>query len=119
VLDADAATSRPVSGRVIGFYRRTGPNTWDDYEFVPEDGGSIDVYPDTPVQIENEGAVFRMRRSGQVIVVEWVPDPGEVEPGSEREHFLESCVGDEDPTPEGNLTHWLHGELKKKREPSD
>jgi hypothetical protein len=120
VLDADATTSRTLSGRIVGFYRPTGPNSWDDYELVDADGGPIEVYPETPIQIEKQGAAFRMRRQGQVIVVAWAPEPGEIQPGGEiREQFLRSCVRDEDPTPEGNLGVWLHGELSKKREPSD
>ena len=69
VLDANAMTSRTVSGRVVGFYRRTGPNSWDDYELVDDDGGPIEVYPDTPIQVEKQGAAFRMRRQGHVIML--------------------------------------------------
>jgi len=120
VLDANAMTSCTLSGRVVGFYRRTGPNSWDDYELVVEDGGPIEVYPEMPIQVENQGAEFRMRRKGQVIVVAWVPEPGEIDPGGEiREDFLRSCVRDEDPTPDGHFGAWLHGELSKEREPSD
>ena len=120
MLDADATTSRVVSGRVTGFYRRTGPNSWDDYELVVEDGGPIEVYPDTRIQVETQGAAFRMRRKGQVIVVAWAPEPGAIEPGGDiREQFLTSCINDEDPTPDGNLGVWLHGKLTKKREPRD
>ncbi len=82
VLDADATTSRAFSGRVVGVYRRSGPNAWDDYVLVDEDGGS--------------------------------------EAGTDlRSRFLKSCVRDEDPTPEGNLAVWLHGQLDRKPEPND
>ena len=48
VLDADATTARSFWGRVLGVYRRTGPNSWDDYALVEEDGGPIEVFAETP-----------------------------------------------------------------------
>ena len=61
-----------------------------------------------------------MRRKGEVILVAWTPEDGGREAGAElHARFLRSCVRDEDPTPEGNLAVWLHGELDKKPEPSD
>ena len=120
VLDADATTSRAFPGRVVGVYRRTGPNSWDDYVLVDEDGGPIEVSAETPIQVEEDGATFRMRRRGEVIVVAWTPEDGGSEAGADlRARFLKSCVRDEDPTPEGNLGAWLHGELDKKPEPGD
>jgi hypothetical protein len=120
VLDADAATSRALTGRVVGFFRRIGPNAWDEYELVEEDGGPIDVYAGTPIQVEGDGATFRMRRRGEVLRVAWTPDDGGPEAGGDlRARFLASCVSDEDPTPEGNLAVWLHGKLRDKPEPND
>ena len=120
VLDADATTSRALSGRVVGVYRRTGPNSWDDYLLVDEDGGPIEVAAGTPIQVEAVGATFRMRRRGEVVVVAWTPDDGGTEAGADlRARFLRSCVRDQDPTPEGNLAAWLHGRLDEKPEPND
>jgi len=120
VLDADATTSRAFPGRVVGVYRRSGPNSWDDYVLVDEDAGPIDVSAEIPIQLETDGAVFRMRRKGEVVLVKWTPDDGGPGAGADlRARFLESCVRDEDPTPEGNLAIWLHGELEKKPEPND
>ena len=120
VLDAEATTSRAFSGRVIGSYRRSGPNTWDDYVLVDEDGGTIDVLAETPIQVERDGATFRMRRRGEVILVAWTPEDGGHEAGADlRARFLKACVREEDPTPEGNLGAWLHGELARKPEPHD
>jgi len=120
VLDADATTSRAFSGRVVGVYRRCGPDSWDDYVLVEEDGGPIEVFAETPIQVERDGATFRMRRKGEVILVAWTPEDGGRGAGAElHARFLKSCVRDEDPTPEGNLGAWLHGELKEKPEPHD
>ena len=79
VLDADATTSRAFPGRVVGVFRRTGPNAWDDYVLVDEDGGPIEVFGETPIQVEADGATFRMRRKGEVVRVAWTPDDGEGE----------------------------------------
>ena len=79
VLDPDAKTARAFRGRIVGAYRRVGPNAWDDYRFVSEDGGVIDVLPGLKIQLERHGARFRMRRQGRVIRVEWEPGPEEME----------------------------------------
>jgi hypothetical protein len=61
-----------------------------------------------------------MRRTGEVAVVAWGPAPGEAGDGSAlRARFLERCIRHEDPTPEGSLGAWLHGELKPKPEAND
>ena len=120
VLDADATTSRALSGRVVGVFRRTGPNAWDDYVLVDEDGGPIAVFAETPIQVESEGATFRMRRRGEVVRVAWTPGGGEGEGGADlRARFLKSCVRHVDPTPEGSLAAWLHGQLDEKPKAND
>lgn len=120
VLDADATTSRAFTGRVVGVFRRAGPNAWDDYVLVDEDGGPIEVFAQTPIQVEREGATFRMRRRGEVVRVAWTPDDGGNEGKVDlRARFLDSCVRHEDPTPEGNLAAWLHGQLDDKPKAND
>lgn len=119
VLDADAVTSRAFAGRIVGVFRRTGPNSWDDYVLAEKAGGPIDVLAETPVQVESEGAVVRLRRAGEVVQVEWVPDAAEAAAPDRRKRFLESYIRHDDPTPEGNLGLWLHGELHRKPEASD
>ena len=120
VLDADSTTRCDVSGRVVGVYRRSGPNAWDDYVLVAEDGGTIEVLAETPIQVEASGAIFRMRRKGEVILVAWAPEDGESGSAEElRARFVTSCVRREPATPEGNLAAWLHGELRAKPEPHD
>ena len=69
VLDADSETSCTVRGRVVGVFRRRGPNSWDDYELRDEDGGLIEVFAQTPIQIEATGATFQgktIRATGTV-----------------------------------------------------
>ena len=120
VLDADATTRRTVSGRVVGVFRRSGPNSWDDYVLVDEDGGLIEVFAETPIQVEASGSTFRMRRKGEVIRVTWTPEDGAGETADElHARFLASCVRRDPATSEGNLAAWLHGELRAKPEPHD
>jgi hypothetical protein len=120
VLDANATVRRRFTGRLLGRYRRSGPNAWDDYVLDEQEGALIEVAPGTPVQVESEAAVFRMRYRGEVVVVAWLPNPGEVGRDSDpRALFLDGYVGDEDPTPEGSMGAWLHGELRPKRRAED
>jgi hypothetical protein len=119
VLDANATTSRTVSGRVVGVYRRSGPDSWDDYLLVDEDGGAIEVFAETLIQVEADGATFRMRRKGEVIRVRWSPEDGAPDAGEDlHARFLRSCVRPE-PTREGSLGAWLYGALDEKPEPHD
>jgi hypothetical protein len=74
VFDPNARTLQRLDGRVLGRFRRLGPNRWDPYEFLAEDGGSIRVLARVKIQLEPRGAVFRMRWRSRVIRVEWVPD---------------------------------------------
>ena len=79
VLDPDGRTARAFRGRIVGHYRRVGPDAWDDYRFVAEDGGEIDVLPGLKIQVERHGARFRMRRQGRVIRVEWSPSAADLD----------------------------------------
>jgi len=120
VLDADATTSCTVRGRVVGVYRRSGPNSWDDYLLANEDGGPIEVFAQTPIQVESSGATFRMRRKGDVIRVVWTPDDAEGKADDDlRARFLASCVKRDESRRDGNLGAWVHGKLAEKPEPHD
>lgn len=121
VLDADATTGRSFPGRVVGVFRRTGPNEWDDYELVQGDGGPVDVLAGIPIQLEPEGPRFRMRRRGEVVVVEWTPDDGSAgdREGGLRSRFLASCVRHQDPTPDGSFAAWLRSALDDKPKAND
>jgi hypothetical protein len=74
VMDANAQTTRAFTATVLGRFRRTGPNAWDDYEWVDDQAGTIAVAPGIPVQLEPEGADVRLRRHGEVVRVRWEPE---------------------------------------------
>jgi hypothetical protein len=96
VLDANGRTRRAFRGRIVGHYRRTGPNAWDDYEYVGRDEGEIEVLPDLEVQTEAWGALFRLRSGGRVVRVEWLPDAAarrELRGAAElRRYFLDRYI---------------------------
>ena len=93
VLDANARTAASFRARIVGHFRRTGPNTWDDYVFQPvENGETVDVFADVPIQVESEGAKFRMRRQGEVVRLVWHPADGETSGPDARARFLAKCV---------------------------
>ena len=73
VLDPNARTKAPFRGHVVGHYRATGPNAWDDFEYVEAEGGTIEVLAGLKVQAEPPLPRLRLRRRGQVQVVEWRP----------------------------------------------
>lgn len=96
VFQVNAVAKRTFAGRIVGRYRRLGPNAWDDYVYEPADGGGITVLPGLKIQVENKGAVFRMRHRGQVVAVEWQPVEqrlAEVRAGADaRDVFLKRCI---------------------------
>lgn len=77
VLDPNARTKAPFRAQVVGHYRSTGPNAWDDFEYVEREGGTIEVLAGLKVQTEPPLPRVRLRRRGQVQVVEWRPSPEE------------------------------------------
>lgn len=50
-----------------------------------------------PVQVEPEGAVFRMRRRGEVLRLQWQPDGAPGAEDDQRTRFLAECVRPWDP----------------------
>jgi len=75
VLDPDAETRRTFRARVLGHFKPTGPNSWDDYVFVSSaEGEELEVLPGLPVQLERRGPQLRLRRQGRVLRLEWLPD---------------------------------------------
>ncbi|MBI5489804.1 MAG: hypothetical protein HY905_20890 [Deltaproteobacteria bacterium] len=97
VLDPNAHARRAFRARVVGHFARTGPNAWDDYEFVAEPGKDLDVLPGIPIQVEEHGPSFRTRSRGRVVRAEWIPSGGAADsdrPGlaALRARFLAECV---------------------------
>lgn len=91
VLDPDALTAKHFRARVVGHWRRTGPNAWDNYRYRSEAGDEVEVLPGLKVKIERFGAMVRMRRQGRVERVEWIPEGGLVgaTPRELRAFFIE------------------------------
>jgi hypothetical protein len=73
VFSANARTKRTFGATIVGHFRRRGPNPWDEYTYVAEDGGPIDVFPGIKVQVEPRTRRFRMRARGKVVMAEWLP----------------------------------------------
>lgn len=100
VLDANARIKRSFTALIAGFFKNTGPNPWDDYEFIRAEQGTLDVYPGTTIQIEEYGTRVRMRKDGRVIRVIW--KPGDTDPvtlrdasaGELRRYFIETYLED-------------------------
>ena len=119
VLDPNARTLRPFRGRVLGWFRRLGPNRWDPYAFVGEDGGPIRVLARVKIQLEPRGAAFRMRAHGRVVRVEWTPDArqqAELSRGAQtpRRYFLTHLVADFGHRPGFGLAAVLASKLSRK-----
>jgi hypothetical protein len=96
VLDPNARTACAFPARTVGLFRRSGPNAWDDYVFESLVGGeAVDVKAGVPVQVEPEGAFFRMRYHGEVRRLAWQPvsEGGDCADADRlRTRFLAACV---------------------------
>jgi hypothetical protein len=122
VLDATHEVRVGFRAIVLGYFRRTGPNSWDDYEFVlrvaspvtrpagDQSSGELEfisVLPLVPVQLEARGVDVRLRSEGKVVRARFVPSEADVEtitlslgrafePKQDfralRQHFLASCL---------------------------
>ncbi len=107
VLDVNAVTKVEMEAVVIGRYRRTGPNKWDEWELIREPGGEIvTVEPESQIQLEPLGADpeirFRLRKRRKVSRLRWKPteaDETQLASGewgvqeSEEATFLEKMFG--------------------------
>jgi hypothetical protein len=69
VLDPNARVRERFRAKIVGHFRRLGPNRWDDYVLVDEDQGEMDVLPGVRVQLEDQGAEVRIRSHGHVLRV--------------------------------------------------
>jgi hypothetical protein len=99
VLDPNGRTRRAFAGCVVGRFRRLGPNAWDDYELLPAQEEPLRVAAGLMIQVEGGGARFRLRRRGEVVLVEWTPsqdERGAIAVAGRNLHaaFIEACVDD-------------------------
>ncbi len=119
ILDANARTRRPFRARVLGHFRRIGPNSWDPYRFVKSDEErEIEVFPGLKVQVEEFGAVFRIRSEGKVLRAEWLGSDAEdaEEAGDDgRSVFMQGDVTRYRNTPGRGLKAVIAKKLRKRR----
>jgi hypothetical protein len=104
VLDANARIKRTFSAQQVGYFRKAGPNPWDDYEFVRTLEEPFAPYPGTEIQLERSGTQFRVRKDGRVVRVKWTPgedDPESVrdDPAARRRYFIETYLEQYDDAP--------------------
>ena len=98
VLDPDGKTSQSFKGQIVGYFKAMGPNSWDDYSFVSEQGDTIEVLPSIKIMMESRGPLFRMRRQSRVIRVAWIPSAQDQQnidssaPSAQRAYFLHKYV---------------------------
>lgn len=88
VFKPNARVSHAFDARIVGGYHRCGPNSWDDYEYRPEAGGTITIVPGLRVQAEEEGPRIRLHHRGCVVVVEWRPDEDDGRTVAERRAYF-------------------------------
>lgn len=97
VLDVTHVAKRRFRGTPIGYFRRVGPNSWDDYQFVRMSSTGVageatapgvdvgprsellEVLPTVPLQLEPNGIEVRMRSGGRVVRLRWTPDVSDLE----------------------------------------
>lgn len=77
VLDVNAVTKMELRAELIGRFEPTGPNKWDDWELLADEGEQVAIEPDSHIQLEPLGADpeirFRFRRRRQVLQLRWLP----------------------------------------------
>lgn len=100
VLDANATVLGAFTAKVVGHFRRMGPNRWDDYQLVRAEGDSMEVFPGVRVQVERRGTRLRLRSQGKVWLVAWTPsaeddaDLAHASATAKRQYFLDHYVSD-------------------------
>ncbi|MCP5363667.1 MAG: hypothetical protein H6905_00270 [Hyphomicrobiales bacterium] len=92
VLDPSARVRCAFTGKIIGCFERTGPNSWDPYTLKMIAGDVITVLAGVKVYVDPSGPFIRLRRQGTVVVVEWVPDDdhvtNQIDPAEVRQIFV-------------------------------
>jgi hypothetical protein len=77
VLDPNMMTKVDLRGTVVGWFDKTGPNRWDDYEFNRDSSKEvIDIPAGSSIQLEPLGADpelrFRYRDGRKVAMLAWL-----------------------------------------------
>lgn len=100
VLDPNAVVRRRFRAKVVGHFRRAGPNRWDDYLFVEDDLGEVDVLPGVRVQLESQGSDLRIRSRGRVLRVRAIRSgPSNLTPRQRRDRFAAEYLDAFDESP--------------------
>ena len=78
VFDPNAVTRVELEARVLGRFRPTGPNKWDDFELQrTAEGEVLEVKAEEKIQVEPLGAAaevrFRLRERREVVLLRWLP----------------------------------------------
>jgi hypothetical protein len=99
VLDPNAIVRLGFRATVLGYFRRVGPNRWDDYVLV-EDQGEIDVLAGVRVQLEGRGSELRIRSRGRVLRVRPIQSGGsKLTPRQRRDRFVVQHLDSFDESP--------------------
>jgi len=119
VLDVTHVIRNRFRAEIIGYFRRMGPNPWDDYQFVrlsaPNGAAdqtragefhvgelpqTLELLPQVPLQLEAHGPVVRVRSCGSVVRARWIVAPVDAvalrqgaEPSEIRNYFVHTYLG--------------------------
>jgi len=100
VLDPNAVVCQRFRAKVLGHFRRAGPNRWDDYLLVEDDQGEVDVMPGARVQLESQGTELRIRSRGRVLRVRAIQSAvSELTPAERRDRFVAEYLDSFDESP--------------------
>ena len=100
VLDPNAVVRRRFKAKVLGHFRRAGPNRWDDYVFVADNQGEMDVLPGVRVQLEGRGCELRIRSRGRVLRVRAIhTGVSKLTPRQRRDRLLAEYLDSFDESP--------------------
>jgi hypothetical protein len=100
VLDANAVVRRRFDAKILGRFQRAGPNRWDDYVFVEDDQGEMEVLPGVRVQLEDRGCELRIRSRGRVLRVRAIKTGlGRITTRERRDRFVTEYLDSFDESP--------------------
>jgi hypothetical protein len=79
-FSSNAIAQVDIEGEIIGRYKPTGPNKWDDYAFLTANDGDIfQATKGSSIQVEPIGAkaevLFRAKKGREVLLLRWTLTP--------------------------------------------